>query len=160
MYACVGVVFYYGLLQLLTWWICHVAVLFWKIKFPFRARSLDQSNRTKYIHIACILISLFLPLLPILVTIVNNLDEPRLGTVGFTMTRFPPLLCTSIDSNATFYALVLPVIFIMDTGLALLIIMLWVIHKVCNMMCSYIENTHTHTLFLFLTHAINQINDP
>ena len=148
MHSCVGVVFYYGLLQLLTWWICHVAVLFWKIKFPFRARSLDQSNRTKYIHIACILISLFLPLLPILVTIVNNLDEPRLGTVGFTMTRFPPLLCTSIDSNATFYALVLPVIFIMDTGLALLIIMLWSIHKVCNIMCSYIQ-THTHTLFLF-----------
>ena len=126
----IGVVFYYGLLQLLTWWICHVTILFWKIKFPFQARSFDQSNRTKYIHIACILISLFLPLVPILITIGNNLDEPRLGTVGFTMTRFPPLLCTSIDSNATFYALVLPVILILDTGLALLIIMLWFIHKV------------------------------
>ncbi len=115
----------------MTWWICHVSVLFWKIKFPFQARSFDMSKRVNYIHVACIFVSLLVPLIPILVTIGNNLDEDLVGTVGFTLTRFPPLLCTSVDSNATFYALVLPIILIMDIGLTLLLLMVWIVHKVC-----------------------------
>ena len=102
--------FYYGLLQLLCWWICHVGVL-----------------------ATCVLISLLVPLLPVLVTISHDVvtnGEEGVGTAGFTITRFPPLLCTSIAAEATFYSLVLLLILMLDAGLALLIIMFWFVHKV------------------------------
>lgn len=126
----IGIVFYYGILQLIIWWVCHVSILFWKIRFPFHARSFDQSGRTKYIHVACILVSLLVPLTPVLAIILNNLDGQGVGTVGFTITRFPPLLCSSPDANATFYALVVPVILVVGTGLTMLVFMLWFLHKV------------------------------
>ena len=155
------------MLQLLCWWICHVSILFWRIAFPIQARSLNQSKRTRYtVHATCVLVSLLVPLLPVLVTIGYDLvtnGEEGVGTVGFTITRFPPLLCTSIASEPTFYSLVLPSIIILDVGLALLILLFWFVHKVRSTQSTSYRRMHAHTALQHImdahTHAQAHVYD-
>jgi len=115
-------VFYYGLFQLAVWWFCHEVSLFWKIKFPFHARSFENAHRIKYVHITMLTIGLILPALPVIVTF-------TIGN-GFGLTRFPPILCTGLEKNSTFYSLVLPIDILSAIGISLLIIIFWIIHKV------------------------------
>ena len=113
-----GIAFYYGLFQLSVWW------FFWKIKFPFHARSFEASHRTKYVHITMVAVGLVLPALPVIVTFTTG--DPS----GFGLTRFPPILCTGLQRDSTFYSLVLPVNILVAIGIPLLIIIFWIIHKV------------------------------
>ena len=112
-----------------------MCILFWKIKFPFRARSFDVSHRTKYIHIVCLLVCLIFPLLPIVVIIGHDLrtnaeTAAAIGTLGFGPIRFPPILCVGLDGDAVFYSLVLPIILTLAVGMALLVLMFWFVRKV------------------------------
>ena len=117
-----GGIFYYNviLLQGSLWWIFHVSVLFYGIQFPFHSRSFKV--RTKYIHVIMVVVALLLPL-----GACNNLWS-YIG--GYTMTVFPPILCTGSDADATFYSLLLSIIIILGTGTRLLVIMFWKIHMV------------------------------
>ncbi len=117
-----GVVFYYVLLQLALWWLLHVSILFWKICFPFHARSFESAGRFKYVHIVCVIVGLLVPWIPVIVVFANG---------GFTMITFPPLPCTGREAGPTFYGLVLPIILLLQIGITLLIILFWTVHKVC-----------------------------
>jgi len=78
-----------------------------------------------------VIVGLVLPTLPVLVTFTAGSPSTR----GFGLTRFPPILCTSLQRDSTFYSLVLPINLLIAIGVPLLIIIFWIIHKV-----------HTHTL--------------
>ena len=119
-------VFYYGLFQLAVWWFLHVVSLFWKIRFPFHARSFETAHRLKYIHITMVIVGLVLPTLPVIVAFTAGNPSTR----GFGLTRFPPILCTSLQRDSTFYSLVLPINLLIAIGVPLLIIIFWIIHKV------------------------------
>ena len=119
-----GIVFYYGLFQLIVWWFCHEVSLFWTIRFPMHARTFETSRRVKYVHITMVVVGLVLPTLPVIVTFTTG--DPS----GFGMTRFPPILCTGLQKDSTFYSLVLPINILMIIGIPLLIIIFWTIHKV------------------------------
>ena len=121
-----GIVIYYGLLQLVVWWFCHVVSLFWGIQFPFHARSFKEADRVKYIHIVMVIMGLVLPTLPVIVAFTAGTPNSR----GFGLTRFPPILCTSLEADATFYSLVLPINIALAIGVPLVIIIFWTIHKV------------------------------
>jgi len=118
-----GIVFYYGIFQLAVWWFCHVVSLFWKIRFPFHARSFETAHRIKYIHITMVIVGLVLPTLPVIVAFTAGNPSTR----GFRLTRF---LCTSWQRDPTFYSLVLPINIVLAIGVPLLIILFWIIHKV------------------------------
>ena len=118
-----GIVFYYGIFQLAVWWFCHVVSLFWKIRFPFHARSFETAHRIKYIHITMVIVGLVLPTLPVIVAFTAGNPSTR----GFRLTRF---LCTSLQRDPTFYSLVLPINIVLAIGVPLLIILFWIIHKV------------------------------
>ena len=120
---------YYGLFQLAVWWFCHEISLFWGIRFPFHAKSFETAHRTKYVHITMVAVGLVLPALPVIVTFTTG--DPS----GFGLTRFPPILCTGLQRDSTFYSLVLPINILMATGIPLLIIIFWIIHKVCICNC-------------------------
>ena len=119
-----GIVLYYGLFQVAVWWFCHEISIFWGLRFPFHARSFEKAHRTKYIHITMVIVGLVLPALPVIVTFTTG--DPS----GFGLTRFPPILCTGLQRNATFYSLVLPINILMAIGIPLLVIIFWIIHKV------------------------------
>ena len=112
---------YYVLLQASLWWIFHVSVIFWGVQFPLHSKSFRISHGTKYIHLTCVVLALVLPLVPVLANKFKG---------GYTMGRFPPILCVGADAGATFYSLVLPIDIILGVGSNLLIIIFWKIHKV------------------------------
>ena len=114
------------------WWILHVSVVFWKLNFPFHAHFFDK---TKYLHAFCVILALLIPLAPIIAAITKSrIDSNRAGTettsIGFGLTRFPPLLCTGTDKDVTFYSLILPLDLILFVGFPLLVMIFWIMHKV------------------------------
>ena len=119
-----GIVFYYGLFQLAVWWFCHEVSIFWQIKFPFHARSFATARHIKYVHITMLTVGLILPALPVIVTFTTG--DPS----GFGLTRFPPIMCTGLQRDSTFYSLVLPIDVLYAIGIPLLIILFWTVHKV------------------------------
>ena len=130
-----GVVFYYSLLQLAMFWLCHVLALFWKIRFPFHSRSFQMAHRTKYVHIAAVAMGILVPFIPIIATMSQygherSAIEAATGGLGFGITRFPPLLCTGRHADTTFYSLILPILVILMVGMTFLLIIFWMIHRV------------------------------
>ena len=74
-----------------------------------------------------VIVGLVLPALPVIVAF--SAGEP--SRRGFGLSTFPPTNCDSLQSApATFYSLVLPVNLILVSGIPLLVIIFWTIHKV------------------------------
>eukprot|EP00731_Ephydatia_muelleri_P026488 Em0018g588a len=113
----IGSVYCYALLQLAIWWICHVAALFWKVKFPFHAKAF---NNVKFVHIMVVVAALLLPVAPVISAFVTG---------GFTIGHFPPLLCVAKNGNAVYFTLILPISLVVAIGTTLLIIILATILK-------------------------------
>ena len=91
----------------------------------------------KYIHITCVAIGVFVPVVPVVVMILYYVygtpsagQEAVKGDLGFGITRFPPLLCTGRQGNIIFYLIAVPSIVMVMTGIAILASLLWMIHKV------------------------------
>ena len=127
--------FYYGLLQLATFWICHILAIFWKLRFPFHSRTFQVARRVKYIHIACVAIGILFPTLPVVATMSqaahgeSSADVVKAG-LGFGLTRFPPIFCTGRHEDTTFYSLIFPILLIFMVGMTFLLIIFWIIHRV------------------------------
>ena len=73
-----------------------------------------------------VIVGLVLPALPVVVTFAAAARDSR----GFGLIRFPPILCSGLQSDATFYSFVLPINILLAIGIPLLIIIFWIIHKV------------------------------
>ena len=116
-----GILQSYFALQVTMWWILNILALFWKIQFPFHARYYDNTKRTKYIHIASIVISFVFP-------IIAPMTISARG--GFTITRFPPIVCIGRDADASFYTIVFPTTIIYAVGITLMLLILWRIRRV------------------------------
>lgn len=52
------------------------------------------------------------------------------GGYGFGMTNFPPILCAGLDSDASFYSLILPILVMTEIGMTLLVFAFWDVRKV------------------------------
>ena len=113
----------YENLQLSLLWLCHVSIMFVKLTLPFHARRLEASVHKRYIHAACLTITLLLPIIPV---------AAMFATGGFTMATFPPFLCFPRNGDITYYLLNLPVSIVLSTGTAMLIVIMWNIHKVIS----------------------------
>ena len=136
-----GSVYYYTILQLSIWWICHVTTLFWKIKFPFHAK---QFQNKKSIHVLVVLLAVVLPTIPIIVSF---------RTGGFVISNHPPLVCVSRSSDAAYYTLALPISIIIATGTSLLFLVLVTVIKVILfygcverycILCKFYSIAHCH----------------
>ena len=141
-----GILITYVLGQLALWWLFHIVSLFWKIKFPFHARSFEMSGKFKYIHIICVIVGIMLPLLPIISSMAkfavdirkqNNNSTSQIkndlflsGGLGFRSTRFPAILCSGTDADVIFYSVILPIDIILASGCTMLITVLWSVHRV------------------------------
>ena len=87
----------YAIIHLSLWWIFNICAIFWKVQFPFHSRYYDQSNRTRYVHIACVVAAIILPVYAPLAIALNG---------GFAITRFPPTGCLGRDVDAIFYTVI------------------------------------------------------
>ena len=81
----------YSIIQGILWWLFNICAIFWKVKFPFHD---DKTNKTKYIHMLCVISGLLLPITaPVTISLKG----------GFTFSRFPPVVCVGRDVDANFY---------------------------------------------------------
>ena len=132
-----GMVFHYTMLQLVLWWVFHIMALFWKIQFPFHARRFESARRVPYLHFTAVVLALVLPAIPIIIAMIEyavqdskNSSSSPAGKLGFGLIRFPPILCIGNDRDVTYYSLILPLNLIVIVGMALLVLVFWIIHKV------------------------------
>ena len=137
--------FLYALLQTSFWWFFHTTAVFWKINFPFHARSYEISHKMKYVHLVMVLVSLVFPLVPIITLMANfavDLESDVIrqarnitfasGGLGFQIIRFPPSVCSGGDSDAVFYSTVLPVNILLVLGSTELIFIFYALLKVSS----------------------------
>ena len=138
-----GMAFLYALLQLSLWWFFHTTAIFWKVNFPFHARSFQLSHKVKFVHLAIVLVSLVVPLVPIITVMADfavNLESDVIrqarnitftsGGLGFRIIRFPPILCSGSDSDAVFYSTVLPINILLVLGSTELVFIFYGLLKV------------------------------
>ena len=103
------------------WWLVHVTVLYWGIRFPFHARSFETSGKNKYIHLTAVVLGLCLPAMPPI--IVGSFGDP-------TLIRFPVLVCSSGKAGMSFYSTILPSAVLQTVGCSILILIGWTISQV------------------------------
>ncbi len=130
-----GIIVYYSSVQFNIWWVLHISSMFLTIAFPYRTRALRISKKLTYIHIACVLVGLFLPVIPVIAAMSRHAVEAKSGAMltgrlGFGLVTFPPFLCSGIDADVTFYSLILPNIILVQIGVTMLILTIWYVHKV------------------------------
>ena len=114
--------FYYLILQLLSWWLFHMAAVFHGTLFPFHKNRLKDSSYLKCIHAIMVVLGLVVPVGPVV----------GVGLVGkgFTLTRFPTILCTGYDRDANFGFMVAPISVTIAVGSTLMAFILWTVIKV------------------------------
>ena len=131
-----GISLTYILFQLAIWWLFHTSALLWKVGLPLHARSFQKSGKTKYIHIACVIVGVVSPLVSVIALMANygvETDSAAVfatGGLGFGMDRFPPLLCSGGDSAVFYYSNILPINLIFFVGITELILLFAIVHKV------------------------------
>ena len=114
-------VFYYTFIQLAILWVLHIGAIFWGLMFPFQARRFKITGKNKYLHLAVILLALFIPG----ITVAGSL-----GPEGVHFPRYPPIICVANSRNANFYSTLLPAAIAVTVGCTLLVLVFWMIHKV------------------------------
>ena len=128
----------YVIFQMAIWWLFHTSALLWKVGFPMHARSFEKSKKMKCIHIACIIVGIVIPLVPVIALMANYAREAKSttafvsGGLGFGLGRFPPILCLGGDSTVAYYSIILPINLIFFVGMTELILLFAVVHKVCT----------------------------
>ena len=121
------------MLQLNLWWVFHVSILFWKLQFPLRA--IRFTHYMWRVHLTCVLVGIFAPLLPVVVAIAHSQTEASFSpylprSLGFGLATFPPILCYMLDKNVVFYSFILPLTLLMLIGITTLILTIVAVHKV------------------------------
>lgn len=89
----------------------------------------------KYVHLVSAVVVSLLSFIPLIVIIIVDWQQRAaganvMGTLGFGKTRFHPLVCTAIHRKSVYYSLVLPINLLVPVGVTLLILSIWLIHKV------------------------------
>ena len=117
----------YAIIHIALWWIFNLCAIFWKVQFPFHSRYYDQTNKTRYVHITCVVTAI---VLPIYAPLAISLKD------GFVLTRFPPIVCLGRDVDVNFYTVVAPTTILFAIGTTTLLLILWRIRQV-GIRCSY-----------------------
>jgi len=114
-----------------------------KLVFPIHARRLDHHRHRSKIHAAEIILIICVGLL---------VPSVIVGTTEYNITNFPPTQCAA-NADIHFYTLTLPTIFLMATGVILILLSFMSIHKVssychCLEMCIISTGTVRSCVFL------------
>ena len=107
-------------MQICMWAALHATFLFWAARYPISYRKLRISGRIRYAHIISVLLAVVLPLLGPCVLLKE----------GFISTATPPLLCAGRNFDFVYYAIILPVSFLVGITSCLLVILFWTLIKV------------------------------
>ena len=102
----------------------NILAIFWKVQFPFHSRYYDKMNRTLYVHIACVVVALILPIYVPLTVYAKG---------GFTFARFPPIICVGTNIDANFYTVIFPTTILYAVGTTMLLLIVWKVRRVSSL---------------------------
>ena len=133
----------------MIWLLCHAAALFWKIRFPLRARSFTLNKKDKYLHLFSLLAGLFLPVIPIIATIADSAARYNTGlhpmgvnisllATGLGFRPDPGLSICAGGSEVAVYLYSIILCSVIPSMMSLVILVCYYIHKVHAYMYSYI----------------------
>ena len=122
----------YSVLQVGVWWLCHAAAIFWKVRFPLRAKIFTSNKNDKYLHIISLLAGFLLPLVTIIVPIADaavnsNTNDTTSNHYGYSRI-FVHNGCY-VSSRAASLSLYLPISIIVSLTITLFILICFYIHK-------------------------------
>ena len=119
----------------MLWWLCHTIAVFWSVNWSIYAKKLSSSKKHRYILVSFVLLSITLPIVPVLLVLFVRSEQA--GSIynttlksGFTLSGFPPILCTGVDLHVNFWAAIFPTSLILAIGTNLLILILRTVIKV------------------------------
>ena len=116
-----GFIIQSGGLIFFGFWIFHLTHLLHSLISPMRSQNLMKSKRFRRIaHLVEVLIILVCGLLPSIVIV---------STSGYQFVGFPPT-CNSEIPDVFFYTLIFPISIEATIGLCMLLVSLWLLHKV------------------------------
>ena len=100
-YVLIGIISTFLITSIGYWWLFLTIMIFWKVWFPTNAKNAEVKGYMKFIHIAIVVISIVLSLIPV---------AAALGTGGYTLFIFPVHLsfCYPRNLDVLFYAIDLP----------------------------------------------------
>ena len=125
------------LLHISLLWLCHVMMMFAKLKWPIYARKIALAGNCKYIHAASLILLTLIPIILIIVVFVRS--------GGFSMLNFPPLFCFSKEKDMIYYFIILPISVLLAAGSSLLAVIIYIINKVFHVYtCVYICPAKSH----------------
>ncbi len=134
------------MMQLILLWFFHVITMFWGVYWPIQANIVQASSKRIVLHIIAVCLALVMPAIP--VCIIHFMSSP-----GFTVTRFPPILCAAGNLNLNFYTFMLPISVIIACGLTLLVLIFWKLLKVTWVFIVHvIVYTLSPCMFAYPTH--------
>ena len=125
----------YTLMQLPVWWLCHAVAIYWKIRFPLRARLFTLNKKDKYVHLCCLIAGLVLPLVTIIVPIADTAihfesNSTSLASSGF---GFGQSITGCFGwTKAARYSLSVCTSFTFSLAITLFILICFSIHKVAT----------------------------
>ena len=145
LYSPSGVVYMYCLTQIVIWGFFYICVLFWATVHPFHFRNFKATGRLTYVHVISTILGFLLPCVPAFIT---------LGT-GYELTSIPPIVCGPANGDVAAYALLLPVSILAACSVSMLVVIFWIIMKVCYVLLAFrIQLLLLGTLmFLLIVHT-------
>jgi len=112
-----------GVVTFMEFWLAHVSHIFLSLAFPFKTNKLLESTTFKWrAHSIELIIILTIGLLPAIVVA---------STSGYEFDGFTSV-CAPSSQDVMFYLVVLPIAIGAATGICLLLVSVWIIHKVCQ----------------------------
>ena len=118
-----GLVVQSGALIFFGFWLFHLFHLLHSLMYPFKAQELMKSPQLRRnIHIIEVIITLACGLIHSVIVV---------GTSGYQHFAFPPL-CTNKGPEILFYTFIFPISIEATVGLCMLLVSLWLLHKVIN----------------------------
>ena len=120
------------------WWLFLAIITLW---FPVYARSVKFRGHYRYLHLAVIMMSLTLALIPVV---------SAFATGGYTIFTFSSLLsvCYPKDSAVFFYTFVVPFCVVLPAGSTFNLLTLWKVIRIRKNIPSQVKRLMLHCVYL------------
>ena len=120
--ACIGFVFFTGLVSYSYIWLLYVFHLALKLFFPLKSAKFLSSGYSKVIYFVEVLIVFLIGTVPSIVSA---------GLSKYRVVTFPPIHCGAYDDRTyIFYAIIVPILAAVCVSVILMLLILYKVHTV------------------------------
>ena len=120
---------------------------------PFHAKKFIKSKKHRYLHVVFVLASVTLPIAP---TVIVSFASSKSYRKGFTLSQSPAIICTGLDLDTNFWAVLFPMSIVLATGSNLLVFILRIVVKVYMIIIYFVNDFSNYEIGL-QNHLLSKI---